>query len=245
MKLSTIFQQLVHGELSQLSFGAGQGKIGPDDYDMITNNVNLGLSALYKRFKIKEGRLILQLEPGKYIYRLHSDHALSSRVGKDKYILDSKGNPFTDDINKIEKLITVDGEELPLNNPNEFLSTFNINQTTLEFHKNMVDNQEKIPEWWRGDQIKVVYRAGYGAAICCPSHYEPEMVEVDLPDIYLEALLYFVASRIHNPIGLNQEFNQGVNYAAKYEQECIKLELLGLQMEDTAFSNRFDRNYWC
>ena len=50
---------------------------------------------------------------------------------------------------------------------------------------------------------------------------------------------------MHNPIGLNQEFNQGVNYAAKYEQECIKLELLGLQMEDTALNSRFDRNYWC
>lgn len=244
MKLGSIFQQLTHGEFFELSLGAGQGVIGPDQYDRMTNMVNLGLATLYKRFKIKEGRVWLQLEEGKYEYLIHSDFAMSTKVNMPKYIIDSKGNPFTNDINKIEAVENQEGFELPLNNPNEPHTIQSLKQNLLEFPVMFVDKQKELPEKMRGTLLKVVYRAGHGAAICCPSYYDPDMVEVPLPDMYLEALLYFVASRVYNPIGFNQDFHNGNNYAAKFEAECQRLELLGLQLTSTIENGRFVKNGW-
>lgn len=244
MKLSTIFQQLVHGEFHELSFGDGQGSIGPNEYDRMTNMVNLGVAALYKRFKIKEGRLWLKLEEGLYQYVLHSDHALSTKTNKPKYIIDSKEVPFTNDINKIESVQTQEGFALPFNDANHprFIQT--LKQNLLEFPVMFVDEQKKMPEVMRGTMLKVSYRAGHGAAICCPAYYDPEMIDVPLPEMYLEALLYFVASRVYNPIGFNADFHHGTNYAAKYEQECQRLELMGLQLDKTSENDRFTRNGW-
>lgn len=244
MNLGTVFQQLAHGEFHELSFGDGQGIIGPTSFDRMTNMVNLGMSALHKRFKIKEGRLWLQLEEGKYEYVLHSDFALSSRANKPKYIIDSKAFPFLNDINKIEAVTTQSGYELPLTDPNAPYSIQTLKQNVLEFPVTLVDKQNELPEKMRGTLLKVSYRAGYGAAICCPSNYDPHMVDVPLPDMYLEALLYFIASRVYNPIGMNKEFHEGNNFAAKYEQECQRLEMLGLQLDKTSLNTRFVKNGW-
>lgn len=59
----------------------------------------------------------------------------------------------------------------------------------------------------------------------------PEITKVELPSSHLQALLYFVASRTYNPIGMTGEFNAGNNYNAKYEAECQGLEAAGLQVE--------------
>ena len=244
MKLGTIFQQLVHGEFHELSFGDGQGVIGPNDYDRMTNMVNLGMAALYKRFKIKEGSVWLQLKEGQYEYLLHSDHAQSTKVPKDKWIVDTKGNPFINDINKIETIQNQDGFYLPFTDPNDPLSTYALKQNLLEFSPKLIDKQRDLPEKMRGLLVKVGYRAGHGAAICCPAHYDPDMVDVPLPDMYLEALLYFIASRVYNPIGFNADFHHGTNYAAKFEQECQRLELLGLQLDKTGYNQRFVNNGW-
>ena len=245
MHLGSIFQQLAHGEFSELNFGDGQGVIGPNNFDRMTNMVNLGLAALYKRFKIKEGRVWLQLEEGKYEYILHSDYAVSTKVPKEKYIIDSKGNPFINDINKIEEVSTQEDFKWPLNDPNQPYSVITLKQNVLEFPKIFIDDQKNMPEKMRGTLLKVTYRAGHGAAICCPSYYDPNMVDVPLPDMYLEALLYFVASRVYNPIGFNQDFHHGNNFAAKFEAECQRLELMGLQLDSTVMNDRFVKNGWC
>lgn len=245
MKLATIFQQLAHGEFSELNFGSGQGVIGQSEYSRMADMVNLGLVALYKRFKIKEGRLWLKLEEGRYVYTLHSDHALSTKGTKPKYIIDSKGDPFINDINKIESIHTQDGFDWPLTNPNDPCTATVLSQNVLEFNPLYVDKQNELPEKMRGMLVKVSYRAGHGHAVACPTYIVPEMVDVPLPTMYLEALLYFVASRVYNPIGFNQDFHQGNNFAAKYEAECQRLMQLGLELDKTPFNDRFSRSGFC
>lgn len=245
MKLAGIIQQLQYGEFRMLNFGDGQGVIGQNDVEGMMNHIKLGVAALYKRFAIKEGRLYLELKEGKYVYALKSEHALSNRKDVEKYILDSKADPFRDDINKVEGLYTEGGFNLFFNNPNERLSANMINQVTLEFPRDYVDKQKDLPEVLRTKVVKVVYRAGYQPLVGIADVYEPLITDIDLPDLYLEALLYFVASRVHNPIGMNQEFHDGNNFAAKYEMECQRLEQAGLQMDNTIFNDRFSRNGWC
>ena len=67
---------------------------------------------------------------------------------------------------------------------------------------------------------------------------------MELPDAYLEALLYFVASRINNPIGMTNEFHAGNSYAAKYEQECARLEMLNLEVDQGYQNTRLRAGGW-
>lgn len=245
MNLAGIIQQLEYGEFSQLNLGAGQGVIGPEQIEKVMNHIKLGVSALYKRFEIKRSRLYLELQEGVYTYSLKSQFAVSNRKPGVKYILDNVAHPFKDDINKIESLSNEGGFALFFNNPNEKTSAVSLDQTTLEFPRDYIDKQKDLPERLRAKIVKVEYRAGYQPLLALTDVYEPLITEIDLPDMYLEALLYFVASRVHNPIGMNQEFHDGNNYAAKYEQECQRLEHMGLQLDNTTFNDRFIRNGWC
>jgi hypothetical protein len=70
------------------------------------------------------------------------------------------------------------------------------------------------------------------------------MTEVNLPVTHLEPLLYFVASRIMNPVGASGEFHEGNNYAAKYEQACQQLEMHGFSLNTQASRDQFERNGW-
>ncbi len=52
-----------------------------------------------------------------------------------------------------------------------------------------------------------------------------------MPYSHLEPLLYYVASRINNPIGMANEFHAGNSYAAKYEKSCQELEMVNLRVD--------------
>lgn len=63
MKLIEIFNQLTFGELAQLSMGGmDAGEINDKNYDAVLSHINLGLTALHKRFPLKEGRLVVALQ---------------------------------------------------------------------------------------------------------------------------------------------------------------------------------------
>lgn len=71
MKLSEIFTQLAYGELSQIALGGNNdGEINESNYKPIIAHINLGLSALYTRFHLKEGRLAVPVMPAQTSYTL-------------------------------------------------------------------------------------------------------------------------------------------------------------------------------
>jgi hypothetical protein len=56
--------------------------------------------------------------------------------------------------------------------------------------------------------------------------------------------LYFVASRVHNPIGMTNEFHAGNSYAAKYEQACMLLDMKNLQVDQGSENTKLrDRGF--
>jgi hypothetical protein len=70
------------------------------------------------------------------------------------------------------------------------------------------------------------------------------LIETELPRTYLEALLYFVASRVFNPVGLESAvirapFHTGNNYYSKYEAACALLASVGLDVEETVEYHKF------
>lgn len=246
MKLQEIFDQLSSGEFSQLSIGgANQGVIDATNYSKVLGHVNLGLNALYRRFNLKGGRLVLALQPGLTTYKLNSAFAVNG-VGSTepvRYIKDTLGDPFTDDIIKVEQLLTATGKTLGLNDDANLYSVFTPSALTLRMPIELVTDYPSKPDDLKTATVTVVYRATI-AKIVAGVGFAPATVEVQLPDTHLEPLLYYVASRVTSPIGMSNEFHMGNSYYAKYEAACQGLEGKGLQIDQDSQNTRILRGGW-
>jgi hypothetical protein len=65
--------------------------------------------------------------------------------------------------------------------------------------------------------------------------------EINIPHSYLNALLYFVASRFHvaSVQPLDNERGEGMVYARKYQQELMLLSNQGIDVESPMFTDTF------
>jgi hypothetical protein len=247
MKLQEVFDQLTYGELSQISIGGNEaGAINPENYNRLIPHVNLGLSQLYKRFSLKEGRLTLELQSGRTIYPINSKYAVNSKSSKEpvRYIKDSVAEPFKDDILKIEKVIASTGYEFSLNDASDEYGMFTTSATVLRVPLDVVEQIESLPDELKTSLIEVVYRANHPLIIADGTDTEPDQIELELPYTHLEPLLLFIASRIHTPSGMSNEANLGNIYASKYEAACQLLEFKGLQVDQGSQSTRLEQNGW-
>lgn len=245
MKLSEIFSQLSIGELSQVGIGGAKtGGIAAADYDKLVGHVNLGLTDLFTRFSVRQGRLVLTLQPGKATYILAKDFAVNNAQSTEpvRYIADTAEEPFLDDITKVERVLTDANHEMVLNVGDSPEAIITPSPTVLRLPKIMLG--ASVPDYLKTGQLEIFYRATHPTIVKDPVDFDPMLVEVDLPRTYLQALLYFVASRVHAPIGMGQEFYSGSIYATKYEQECARLASLGLDSRQSMLNTRLERNGW-
>ena len=228
MTLQEIFNQLMVGELSQISIGGSEaGEISRSNYPRLVPHITLGLTALYKRFTLKEGEVTIRLLPGISKYSIDSS-------GDTVFVSDPTEEDFADDLLKIERVTDAMGTDIPLNEWNNPYSAVTPSRTMLVLPKMWKDGV--VPE-----TLTVNYRANHPVI---RNVTRPASVNIELPDSYLEALLYFVASRINNPIGMTNEFHAGNSYAAKYEQECARLEMLNLEVDQGYQNTRLRAGGW-
>lgn len=339
MNLQEIYDQLTFGELSQVKMGnAPEGQITPENKRRVIGHIELGLTALYKRFRLKENELLVLLHPKQHIYKLKYEHlsdlteddllkykepqaedcALNTRPedrlryeGNDrsgdvsdtgsgiafidstktitaeessdrrslddeppkKYLIETGCFGFEDDLLKIERIYNDQGDEILLNKrddphsirtPNkdtivlpkiphydhhqfEYLyhhghhrtdnTRYARSKTTRGFAYNYEDNHKGI----RNTCLRVAYRAKHPkidleAALDCRS----EDYDIELPDSHLQALLYYIGSRVMNPIGMQNEFHAGNSYFAKYEAECQRLEKDNYQIDNDGSVTTFE-----
>lgn len=222
MKLQEVFDQLSEGELSQISIGGQEaGVINEANRNKVVNHITLGLSALYKRFNLKTRRLTIPLQKDSDTYELKID-----------------------DILKLEKVLTDSDYELNLNSDGDPYSCFTPTMNSLRVPQVILDQSPDLPDQLKTDSLTVTYRANHPKLINKFGVLMPETNEVELPMSHLQALLYFVASRFHNPIGMVNEFNAGNSWYAKYEGECQRLEAENLQVDKVAENYKLSRNGW-
>lgn len=235
MYLQEIFDQLAGGEFSQLCIGGNQpGVIDENNAAKVVGHINLGLTALYRRFNLKTGSLLLRMQPDQLKYQLHSRFAVNGDSDAAvRYIIDDAGEPFANDIIKVEKVFDAAGDELVLNDPANPMSVLTPSTLMLQ-----------LPEGLVQQDLTVEYRANHPRLVVEDGEIDAEDTWVDLPDTHLAALLYYVASRVNNPIGMSNEFHAGNSYFAKYEGECQELEAKGLQVDLGQSSDRLRRNGW-
>lgn len=248
MKLKEIFDQLSYGELSQLAIGGGNvGQIVPADYAKMAAHVNLGLAALYRRFALKEGKIKIELQPEQTRYPLLSKYAVSSRNSREpvRFIKDTTMFPFKDDINKVEFVYSDIGFEYAVNNAVDLYSMTTPSQLVLEVPLAIVRSDDTCPEAMWTKTLDVIYRAAPLKVGNPDGDFDPEEENVELPETHLNALLYFVASRVHTPVGMSgTDGNTGNEYFQKYEMECQGLERDNYEVDQGSQYNKIERNGW-
>lgn len=238
MNLGDVVNQLKASELSQLAIGGeSPGEYTMDNIGVVADLVNAGLTALYKRFNLKESSFDLELIPGKTDYLLNSKYAESNANSfePDRYIKDSSVDPFKDNLLKILKVITEDGRELKLNEGRESIKTPSLN--TLIIPQAFSNN-------YRYDFLTIYYKANHPRLVPEIGYWPPEEVEIELPESHLMALCYFIASRAYNPTGMENEFHAGNSYYAKYEAECARLMHDGMYQDNFHDTNPIYRDGW-
>jgi hypothetical protein len=247
MKLKEVFDQLTYGELSQLAIGGSEmGAINAANYDRILAHINLGLTALYKRFQLKEGQLIVELQANRLLYPLNSKFAVSSRTSREpvRYIKDSTAAPFKDDLLKIKRAYGTSGFEFKLNDLSDPFSLMTPTSTSLSIPQDIVVPPIELEDDLRTTTLKIVYQANHPKLVTDDGDLEPELVDLELPDTHLEPLLLFVAARLHTPAGMTNETNMGNTYYAKYEAACVELEMKNLTVDQGSQNDRLSRNGW-
>lgn len=247
MKLIEVFNSLTAGEFSQLCIGgAAEGEITEANYAKVVNHINLGLTNIYRRFFLKEGRIELEMVSGRNIYPIHSAYAVNNSKSTQpvKYLHDTVTEPFSDDILKIESIQTDDGFEIPLNDVLNPLSVTTTSPTILRIPTALIAQGNDLPEDYKTGRLTVVYRANHPMINVDDPTFSPELLELELPNSHLDALLLYVASRANTPLGLVNEFNAGNNYAAKFEQACRELESHTYYIDTNTSNHRLINNGW-
>lgn len=247
MKLKDIFDQLSYNEISLLSVGGeDQGVISEKNYPQLVAHVNLGLTALFKRFNLKEGEVSLYLFPTIEHYLLDSRFLIGNTRSREpvRYLKDSLVQPFKDDLLKVERVFVDSGYWLPLNDKADALSVHTPRTKLLTVPKDIITKSNDLPSQYKTSQLKLVYRANHPQIKIPLGYFDPARVEVELPDSYMEALLYFIAARINTPKGLTEEGNIGNNWYAKYETECQRLEEQNLEIDQGVSNTRLIRAGW-
>ena len=235
MKLSDIFAQLAYGELSQVSLvDEATGLISVAKYPALVSHVNLGLTALHTRFNLRQGTLSFKLRPTQVLYSLTSDEDLRVEGGED----------FNDNLLKVEQVSTDAGFALGLNDSADVYGCSTPSAAVLRVPLAVVTQGYDLPDALKTVNLQVVYRANHGRIVVPLTGLVPAKVEVALPSTHLEALLLYVASRVHNPVGMSNEFHAGNSYYAKYEAACARLENEGMEIDQGSQNTRARRNGW-
>ena len=223
MLLKDVLDSLRYGELSLLSIGGElQGKITKNNFTAVATHINSGLTNLYTRFKLKVVSTELALTPAKYEYKLTYP-----------------------DLLKVIRVYGNTGYEFTLNDLHDEYSIHTPTAKALTVPASVINLADNLPNDLKINELKIVYQAKHPWIDTASTNIlDEEELELELPEAYLDALSYFVASRMTNPLDVAGQFHSGNNYAAKYEQACNRLELSNMSIDSGAQSNRFQSKGW-
>ena len=157
-----------------------------------------------------------------------------------EFIRDQAYAPFQDDIILITKVQTANELDLDLNVLGNPWSITTTKANVLEVPRRIVDKGVGVPDWLQTDRLLVTYRQGHPKILPGAGEYDGNRVEIDIPETHKQALLYFVASAVHNPIGMGQEFNAGNTYFAKYMAEVQTLKEDGMYIDQADQGTKFE-----
>lgn len=251
MTLQDIYDQLSYGELSNLFAAANgiddtTGLMPSSSYPKILPSIQLGLTELHKRFFLREGQFYVELQPFTRAYLFSDKYAVSnSRSTADpKYILDTD-EPFSNNLFKIERLLGTYREEVYEIAMNERGDPSSI--MTPRYDRIIVPTDPELAPWLKETtQIDVRYRADHPEINTALANAAPSTVQIELPPTHLEALLFYIASRLHNPIGMTPEtVHEGNNYFQRFLASCEELKMQNYEIDDADENTKLWERGFC
>jgi len=239
MTLADLFNDMTYGELSNIFLGGfnpvqAESEPDPQKYAQLIAAVNMGLNQLYKEFFLRSEEHYIQLYEQISTYKLHSDYAQTNLASAEpiKYIMDTAENPFQDNVLKIEEVYDEDGLKLSLNDVTDDLSIF-----TPAFNKIQVPYPED------GMTIAVQFRATHPRIVYTGPTFDPETIEIELPNALKEALQLYTAGRFYRAIGGDKAV-EADNYFQLYKDSIQVVKNEGLEVQGEPGDWRFDTHGW-
>lgn len=237
--LQKIFDDLAYGELSQVNLSGKNSDCECGEFDKkaektIISHLNMALVDLYTRFPLREREVTIQLYPEIVTYILDSKYAVSNEESDEpvKYIEDSKFLPFTDDVIRIERCYDEGGVYLHINDEMREYSVFTPTYNSIQ-----------VPYPEEGYAMFVIYRAKH--SIIPFTYDDASKVNIDLPPYLYEALLYYIAYRVHKARSNQEAQLESSRLYQMYEKVCGDVERRNLTNNGITSSNaRLDINGW-
>ena len=237
MKLTDVFEYLQYGELAEMSVG-GRDELGIKGTRSkeVVSMINLALTELHKRFPLRFEEVIVQQYDHIQTYHLHSRYSITKGDPQyaPHYIVDSLIDPFKDNVLKIERIHNEDGEELFLNDGNQYWSVHTPRYNTIQ-----------VPYTEKENAMSVMFRANHPKIDL--DLEDLSLVELDIPDGLLEPLCLYVGARFfaNSPSLRGQgETIDGQMFTARFEQACLKYSEMGLQNTENTTNLKAPMNGW-
>lgn len=236
MKLQEVLDLLSYSELGQLSIGNYDSTgIVVEDYPKVIPAINMALTALHKRFNLAYGKVVLTQQDGITTYNILDKHVLgdTSDPVAVKYLDDSSDPLDQTRVVKVDSIVNSYGEELRTNDLSDPLS--------IKIPKY---NQIVIPEPVVDEQLEITYVKDHERIEI--ASLDPAIYEIDLPDVFLECLLYYTAARVHAGTGSFNESGTNLSnmYFNKYEVAAQQLEMSNVLVDVNQTNTNLERNGW-
>lgn len=230
MLLKDILNDLINNELGNLPIGKPEWSTGKFNYKVLIQCISLGYQELHKRFSLKKENIIIQPIEGLNEYVLSSEHAITNSAStQPKYIIDTIGRPFKNNVAKIDTIFDSLGEEV----------TFNTTSLNDEFY--VTDYRTLFIKNPKNDaSFRLVCRV-IPEPIKLATEMELDTYDIDLPYSFLEALLCYAAGRVYINRGAeNATNNESSIFFARFEQACANIVQLGLNTTEIASNRRLE-----
>ena len=240
MKLIDIMTDLTYGELSNI-FMSGFSPFDPESepdpkkYAQLVAAVNMGLNQLYKEFFLRSEEHYVELYEQLSTYKLHSDFAQTNVASTEpiKYIADTADNPFQDNVLRIEEVYDEDGVKLPLNDETEDLSVYTPRYNIIQ-----------VPYPEDGMTISVQFRATHPKIVYTDINtFDPDTIEIELPNSLQEALSFYVASRMIRPLG-GERVVESDNLMNLFKESVQVTKTEGLEVQGETLGSKFEDRGW-
>jgi len=230
MLLSELLESLSLVELSQLAVSGESTRAIPIDmYPIVITHINSALSQLYSKFPLKHRQVIIQQYAHIANYVLHDRYARSNTTSTEtyKYIMDSEFDIFTNDVISVDRVFNENGDEVSLNNADDYYSVF-----TRVYNVIQTPYPEDENAW------TVIYRAS--PTKIDVNIEDPSTVEVEFPPHMLEALSAYVAHKALSTINPDASSTA----IGKFLRLCEDMDKYGLYNRDFNTNLKLWRNGW-
>jgi len=235
MTLGELYEALSYGELSNLSMsGEGSGTIDDASQPKVLLYANDGLLRLYSKFVLNEKSVLIEQYEHITFYHLLPRFAVNytpagySDTEEIRYIIDTPGELFLDDVIKPLQVYDSINGRLPLNDDNNTYSVFTPQAKCIQV-PNPVDER----------MMSVSYQARHPIIL-------GELDEiVYIPDVLMSALTAYIAYKVYSHMNTQESTTKAQEHIQLYEAICVSAkdnDLLGTSISVT--NTRFEQRGW-